>query len=131
LANGCINEWAPHEIDLARYLMDDDLRLVDKYVDRLETNLGLLGWGSGCHVHVHSDMRYRGNMRGGHVLTDDNEYRWDFSAHPVSNNDYLEELKAFIEYAESGQAPLALATGEDGLAVLKLCERADNVRLGK
>lgn len=131
ITNGCVNEWAPHEIDLARYVMDDDLRVIDKHVDLLQVDLSLLGWGSGCHVHLHSDMRYRGNMRGGHVLTEDNEYRWDFSQLPVTNNDYLEELKAFIEYVETGQAPLALATGQDGLAALQICERADNVRLGK
>lgn len=131
LTNGCINDWAPHEIDLARYIMDDDLRVIDKQVDLFQVDLSLLGWGSGCHVHLHADMRHRGNVRGGHVLTEEATYSWNLAQHPVTNNDYLEELKAFIDYVETGEPVIALATGEDGLAALQICERADNVRLGK
>jgi predicted dehydrogenase len=135
LTNGCINEWAPHEIDLARYLISYDLRIIDKHVDKFQVDLTLRNWEqhvTATTVIIHSDMRYRGNKRGGMILTENDKYVWNFDERPISNADYVAELEAFIDYARTGKDNTeALATADDGLACLRICERADNVRFAK
>ena len=129
LTNGCLNEWACHEIDIAQYLARNPLRLIDKYVDRFTVDLALRTWeGERCHVNVHSDMRYHGNVRGGLVVIEKDHWQYDLAKIPVTNEDYKAELASFLAWVETGKHDGILATAEDGLAALQIAERADSTR---
>jgi predicted dehydrogenase len=126
VTDGCLNHWACHELDLALHLLGPALRVIDKHVDHFSVDLGLQQWeGSRCHVHIHSDMRAHGWVRRVLVVGDDASYNVDLEADRVTNGHYKAELAAFIASVESGKLQPPLASIEDGLAVLELCERID------
>jgi len=124
LTDGCLNHWACHEIDLALHLIGP-LKVIDKHHDNFRVDLGLQHWESGCHVHVHSDMRAQGWIRQALVVNDDASYCLDLQADPVTNEHYKAELQMFLDSVLIGKFLNPLASGYDGLAVLELCERID------
>jgi predicted dehydrogenase len=134
LTNGAINDWACHEIDLAgHFFMGRDLRIVDKHVDRFQVDLIMKSWSpltTDATIHIHSDMRHAGNVRGGVIVSRHGRWFYDLFRNPVTDAHYAEELKHFIAWIEGGDR-WPLASGDDGLAVLHACERADNVRFAK
>jgi predicted dehydrogenase len=135
LTNGAINDWACHEIDLAagHFFMGRDLRIVDKHVDRFQVDLIMKSWSpltTDATIHIHSDMRHAGNVRGGVIVSRHGRWFYDLFRNPVTDAHYAEELKHFIAWIEGG-GRWPLANGDDGLAVLHACERADNVRFAK
>ena len=133
LTNGCLAEWTTHELDLSRFLLSGaDLRIIDKHISRFSVDLGLFEWvDGGCHVHIHSDTRAHQRVRQVLAVSEDKSVHIDLEADPVTNDHYRVELENFLRYVETGKPGGQLATGNDGLAALKLCEKADNVRLEK
>lgn len=122
LVNGCINDWATHEIDLAMYLLGP-LRLLDKRVDRFNVDLFLKHWETGCNINIHSDMLAREPVRTLTVVSEGYSLDLDLQHDPVTNDHYKRELEAFI-MSISGSRDRRLASGEDGLAALNIAERA-------
>lgn len=122
MINGCINDWACHEIDLAIHILGP-LKLRSTYVTPLNADLELRD-DFGCVAYIHSDMRSEQHVRYVLLVSDKERIYVDIEAMtPVSDADYKSELVAFLDTIR-GIPDHRLASGEDGLAVLQLSEQA-------
>ncbi len=123
-ADGVLNHWASHEIDLARYVLGN-VRLLDTHViDNSYADLYLVNWETNARAHIHSDMIARDFYRRAFAIDKSGWATVDYELYPVSNEDYQDELETFIQWVETGKQPKRIATGWDGLEVLKICEQA-------
>jgi predicted dehydrogenase len=121
-ADGVVNHWASHEIDLAQYLFGS-LRLLDHHVGSLAVDLYLVNWATNARVHIHSDMIAKDRVRGATLIAADGWASVDYEWHPVEEEHYKNMLDNFLVWVESGER-FHLATGWDGYHTLKICEKA-------
>ena len=137
LINGVCNDWLCHEVDLASWLVGP-LRLLDHSrlddsLNSFQANLRLVHWASGAQVHIHSDMRAKMPVRRGIVVADTWSLQYDLEKNPVTNDDYMSELAAFTlllqDYEVKNGNTNVLATAEEALQTLYICNRADTSRL--
>jgi predicted dehydrogenase len=124
IADGVLNHWASHEIDLARYLFGN-LRVLDRYVQNSRAaDLYLINWTTNARVHLHSDMIARDHMRLTTLIAMDGWVHSDYERQPVEEVHYKDMLNAFLNWAKDGSQSSRLATGWDGYDVLRICEKA-------
>ena len=144
LRDGVILNWS-HEIDLALHLLGPGE--VAGSVTRTSNDYGqddmtdiLIKHYNGAHSHIHLDYATIPEMRTGFIQGSEGYMEYALSPRPGSvylgmkskdteiyndtfinyDNDYLEEMKAFIRYAEGGD-PGPACMGKEALDVLDIC----------
>lgn len=132
--------WASHEVDLAQYLFGAAAvryLVAGKSGDSVDTADIILSHGR-IISHVHSDTVAKTWLRYTHVVGENGAMELDLIGHAFTppnynkqqfshNGDddvwdlvYQAEMQAFIDRVETGIVTGPLATGDDGLSVLKL-----------
>lgn len=128
MADGVLNHWATHEIDLAEYLVGP-LRLWHFHVQDRTADLYFVSWETNARVVIHSDMVSHDHFRRITVLSATASINMDLEAEPVIDEDYKAMLADFLTWAQTGNKPSRLADGEDGLTALKHCQRASTLNV--
>ena len=139
LRDGIIRNWCSHEIDLATYLLgpgeiggctavldehgnDGVEAWIDMDLPNVKTNVFIQSdyysdpeqryfWIAGDKGTIYVDLVQRNVFMG-----DNKDKRWlVLAANDSYDQNYMDEMKAFIRSIETGQHQEPLATGEDGV----------------
>lgn len=149
LRDGVVLNWS-HEIDLALYLLGP-AKVVAASVETIHgENFPLAKSGgdiiadfvlehdSGARSTIHLDYVTKTEIRESWIVGSEKNLGLDMLGRRVSfgkmvqefggdwNADYVDEMQAFIHWAEGTDdttPPVQWATGEDGLRVLKICQQ--------
>lgn len=126
LRDGVIDNWMCHEIDLALHLLGP-ARLIYAVGDDMSTDI-MLQHESGCRTHIHADYIAEEERRYFKILTKTGHVELDLVESPVINAHYDAEIAAFATLLSKNTNFSDLATAEDGLRCMQICEDAISAR---
>ncbi len=116
-----ILNWGAHELDLACYLLGP-ARVVSCVGDPWVSDI-ILQHENSCQTSIHLDYGGRPETREFVIVGNLGRVRCDLVAATDNDASYVAEIKTFISRIRGGEDPIG-ATGDDGLATLKLITTA-------
>jgi predicted dehydrogenase len=143
---------ASHEIDYAKWLLGDivEIKAFGSKLSNLEIKMDdvvevLLKHKNNELTNLHLDYLYRGYLRNGNVIGSKGCIEWDLGWNKIVrllryddvtewkfekdfNKKYITEIKHFLDCVLTHKQPTV--NGEEGLTVLKLCEKIEKNKEG-